>query len=188
MLYLVRHGRTDANASGRLQGRLDLPLDSEGLAQAQALVGVVPTPDVLVCSSLERARQTASVFGVEPTIDDRWIEMAYGDYEGVRMDDIPADEWRRWSSDSHFAPSGGETLAQVGARVFAACEALQETFRDRTVVVVSHATPIKLAMAWALNAPIEINWRTFIDQASITTVKMRNERPVLTSFNVVPAR
>ena len=188
VLYLVRHGRTEANAGGRLQGRLDLPLDDVGEAQAAALPAVVPAPHVVVCSSLLRARQTASVFGVEPVIDDRWIEMAYGEYEGLRMDDIPSQEWRRWSSDQHFAPAGGESLADVGRRVFEACEGLQEQFRDRDVVVVSHATPIKLAMAWALGASIDITWRTFIDQASVTTVKMRNERPVLTGFNMVPPR
>lgn len=188
MLYLVRHGRTEANAGGRLQGRLDLPLDAEGRAQVEAVGRTIGTPDVVVCSSLLRARETAAVFGIEPIVDDRWIEMAYGDFEGLRMDDIPPEQWRQWSTDHDFAPAGGESLRSVAQRVFEACEELQDTFGDRTVVVVSHATPIKLAMAWALSAPIDINWRTFIDQASITTVKMRNDRPVLTGFNLVPAR
>ena len=51
VLYLVRHGRTEANAGGRLQGRLDLPLDDVGEAQAAALPAVVPAPQMVVCST-----------------------------------------------------------------------------------------------------------------------------------------
>ncbi|MFZ9483006.1 MAG: histidine phosphatase family protein, partial [Ilumatobacteraceae bacterium] len=75
-LYVIRHGRTEANAAGLLQGRLDPPLDDVGRAQAASLVGALPPLDRLVCSPLRRARETASVFGMEPQIDERWIEVA----------------------------------------------------------------------------------------------------------------
>ena len=84
MLSIVRHARTEANAGGRLQGTLDLPLDEVGLAQAAALPSLVGDIDRLICSPLLRARQTASVFGMEPDIDDRWREVNYGPLEGHR--------------------------------------------------------------------------------------------------------
>ncbi|MEI8241081.1 MAG: histidine phosphatase family protein [Actinomycetota bacterium] len=188
MLYLVRHGRTEANAGGRLQGRIDLPIDEVGRAQAQALVNVVPEPDVLVCSPLLRARQTAEVFGKAPVIDDRWIELSYGDYEGVPIGDVPPDVWNRWVNDLSFTPPGGESIHTLSERVVGACEALLEQARHQTVVVVSHATPIKVAMGWALGVDASVTWRSFIDQASVTTVAIRDRGPVLTAFNIVPPR
>jgi probable phosphoglycerate mutase len=186
VLYLVRHGRTEANAGGRLQGRIDLPIDEVGRAQAAALTSVVPEPDVLICSPLLRTRQTAEVFGMVPVIDDRWIELSYGDYEGVPLTSLGADVWNRWMSDLSFTPPGGESVNTLGARVIAACEELVEQARHQTVVVVSHATPIKVAMGWALGTDASVTWRSFISQASVTTVEMRERGPVLTAFNIVP--
>jgi probable phosphoglycerate mutase len=188
VLYLVRHGRTEANAGGRLQGRIDLPIDEVGRAQAAALTQVVPEPDVLICSPLLRTRQTAEVFGKSPVIDDRWIELAYGEFEGMPLRDVDREVWARWTSDLTYAPPGGESIGTLGERVVAACEELVETARDRTVVVVSHATPIKVAMGWALGTDAGVAWRSFIDQASVTKIEMRERGPVLTAFNIVPPR
>src|SRR3954451_21003920 len=85
VLILVRHGRTAANASGLLQGRLDLPLDGVGRAQVAAMAERVGRPARVVSSPLLRARQTAEAFGVPYEVDDRWEELYYGDYEGVSM-------------------------------------------------------------------------------------------------------
>ena len=186
MLYLVRHGRTEANASGRLQGRIDLPIDDVGEAQAAALGRAVTDVDVLICSPLLRTRQTAAVFGKQPTIDDRWIEMSYGQFEGVALTDIPRDTWAQWVSDLDYCPPGGESVRTLGTRVYAACEELVEVARTRNVVVVTHATPIKAAMAWALGVDVDITWRSHIDQASITKIIMRDRGPTLNAFNIVP--
>lgn len=186
MLYLVRHGRTEANAGLRLQGRLDLPLDDVGRRQAAALGTAIPSIDRLICSPLLRARQTAEVFGMEPEIDDRWLEMDYGVMDGVRMAEVAAEMWDRWTSDADFAPEGGESLHELAARVWAACDDLLADARTRHVVVVTHATPIKAGMAWALGAEASLTWRAFVDQASITRIMVRERGPVLAAFNVVP--
>jgi probable phosphoglycerate mutase len=188
VLYLIRHGRTTANAESRLQGRTDLPLDEVGHTQVAALLAAVPAPDVVICSPLQRARQTAAVFGVEPTIDHRWLELAYGEFEGVRLSEMDPEVWTAWMSDIDFAPTGGESIRDLGVRVFEACNELLDLARDSNVVVVSHATPIKVAMAWALGVDVSITWRSFIDQASISTVTVRGSRPLLTAFNIVPPR
>ena len=93
VLYLVRHGRTEANAGGRLQGRIDLPIDDVGRAQAAAITSVVSQVDRVVCSPSLRARQTAEVFGIEPEIDERWLEMDYGEFDGVPMRDVSLMTW-----------------------------------------------------------------------------------------------
>ena len=188
MLYLVRHGRTEANANGRLQGRIDFPIDEVGRAQAAAVTSVVPTVTRVICSPSLRARQTAEVFGVEPELDDRWLEMDYGDFDGVPMADVPRDMWAEWITNPNFRPPGGESLQEMGDRVFAACDDLLEAARATDIVVVSHATPIKAAMAWALGVDVTITWRSQIDQASVTKILVRDRGPALHAFNIVPSR
>lgn len=189
MLHLVRHARTAANAGGRLQGRIDLPIDDVGRQQAAALTRLVPRADRLITSPALRARQTAAVFevdGVVAEVDGQWHEMDYGSFDGMAMSDIPRDVWSRWISDADFTPDGGESLRQLATRIDAACAALIEEARDREVVVVTHATPVKAAMAWALGVDVSITWRSFVDQASVTRVAVRDRGPALTGFNLLP--
>ena len=186
MLILVRHGRTALNATGRLQGRLDEPLDDLGHLQAKAVAERVGPVDDLVASPLIRAQQTADAFGVPYLVDDRWIELSYGEYEGMPVGEVPSEVWRRWREDPDFEPSGGESLATLDARVRAACEDLVERARDRVVAVVSHVSPIKSAVAWSLGAGIEISWRTHLSHASICRVDVRRSGPILLTFNETP--
>ena len=186
VLHLVRHGRTATNAAHRLQGRIDPPIDEIGREQAARLTSLVPHVDRLIVSPSLRARQTAEVFGVEPELDERWLEMDFGCYDGVAIADVPADVWAGWINDVDFAPEGGEPLRAVAARVWAACADLVDDARTREVVVVSHATPVKVAMAWALGADVSITWRSHVDQASVTRVLMRDRGPTLSAFNLVP--
>ncbi len=185
MLLLVRHGRTAANAARRLLGRLDVPLDELGQRQAEALgkVDSLRSASRVVCSPLERTRQTAAALGPPVTVDERWIEMDYGIYDGMALDAVPADAWRRWRSDLCWEPEGGESFAQVGARVRAACDDLAEEAASSDVVVVSHVSPIKLAVAWALSAPDETMWHLFLDTASLSRVSTATTGPSLSSFN-----
>lgn len=186
VLSIVRHARTEANAGGRLQGTLDLPLDEVGLAQAAALPGIVRDIDRVVCSPLLRARQTASVFGIEPTVDERLREVDYGPFEGKRIVDLPQEMWRRWITDLDYAPDGGESLRAMSDRVVEVLEELCAEAEERHVVVVTHATPVKAAMAWALGVDVGIAARSWVDQASVTRILVRAGRPVLSAFNIAP--
>ena len=80
-------------------------------------------------------------------------------------------------------PEGGESLAALDARVRAACADIAERAGDRTVAVVSHVSPIKAAVAWALGAGIEIAWRSHLSHASICRIDIRRTGPVLHTFN-----
>jgi broad specificity phosphatase PhoE len=186
VLSIVRHARTEANAGGRLQGRLDLPLDDVGRAQAALLPQLVQDIDRVICSPLLRARQTAEVFGIEPTFDDRWLEVAYGPFEGHRIADLPQDMWQRWVHDIDYAPDGAESLRAMETRVAGALEELRSEAQDRHVVVVTHATPVKAAMAWALGVDVRIAARSWVDQASVTRIVVRDGRVALGAFNLLP--
>ena len=183
VLILVRHGRTAANAQGLLQGRLDVELDEIGNAQARALADAVGPVDRVIASPLIRTRQTAAAFGVPVETDERWIELDYGELEGTPVASVALEVWERWRTDINFVPAGGESLAMLGARVHEACAELIEQVRTLNVVVVSHVSPIKSAILWALGAPEALTWRTHLDQASISRVGPGVRGPVVRSFN-----
>jgi broad specificity phosphatase PhoE len=192
-IIIVRHGRTEFNATGRLQGRTDNPLDEVGLAQAEA-VATYLAPELLsdtlfVCSPLLRARQTATAIaegvGASLEIDERWIELDYGAYEGLRQSEVPSNVWREWRSDSNFAAPQGESLNQVQQRVTDACAELAQRLEGRTAVVVSHVSPIKSAVAWALGVDVSVGWKTQLVTASITRLAISANGAALTSFNEV---
>ncbi len=183
MLILVRHGRTEANAAGLLLGRADPPLDDTGRAQVAQLAAAVPNVTRVVCSPLARARATAEVFGVPVTVDDRWIELDYGSWDGMRAVDIPRDHWLTWRGDPNFRPAGGESLRELGRRVRRACGALAEEAAEHDVVVVSHVSPIKAAVAWALETGDDVAWRLFLSPASITRIATAGGGRSLHTFN-----
>ena len=183
MLYLVRHGRTAANASGLLQGRLDPPLDEIGRKQAVAIAALVGPVDLVIASSLVRARETAECFGLPVEVDDRWIELAYGEYEGAPAAEVPNEVWQAWRTDAKFATEGGECFGALDDRVRSACDELAERIAREDVVVVSHVSPIKAAVAWALNTSLEIMFHCHLSHASVCRVGMGKFGPILHTFN-----
>lgn len=192
MLVLVRHGEATANAQGLLLGRSDVPLTDKGRLQAAALRAHLGPVVRLVSSPLRRAVDTARALGAgAPVLDDRWIELDYGEHEGAAVLDAP-ELWQHWRADPSYRPPGGESLDDVGARVRAACEELFSSngagARDDAgdVVVVSHVSPIKAAVAWALGAGADAAWRMHLSTGSITRIGWGSHEPVLHAYNVVP--
>jgi broad specificity phosphatase PhoE len=194
MLILVRHGESSANAQALLVGRTDVELTDKGWAQAVSVRQLLSGPvRSLRSSPLRRAVDTAAALdlGLPAEIDARWIEVDYGEYDCQPLRDVPADVWLEWRRNPHFCPPGGETLAAVDARVGAACDELfaqdgvGARATDGDVVIVSHVTPIKAAVAWALGVGGEIAWRLHLQTASVTRIGWGNDVPVLHGFNQV---
>jgi broad specificity phosphatase PhoE len=186
VLILVRHGRTAANAAGLLQGRLNQDLDELGVRQAKAVAELVRSRDdvdAVISSPLKRARQTAAAFELPVEVDDRWVELSYGVYEGVPHADVPSEVWQRWRTDYAYVPDGGESLAALDHRVRGACEDLVERASRTNIVVVSHVSPMKSAVAWALDVDIGISWNCHLDHASVCRIVIRGRRPLLKTFN-----
>lgn len=183
MLILVRHGQTAANAAGLFLGRADPPLTALGRRQAEALAAALPSTGRIISSPLTRARDTAAAFGVPVEVDERWIEMDYGDLDEQPIASLRAAVWQRWRGDVDHAPDGGESTAAVGRRVREACDELAPDAAGMDVVVVSHVSPIKAAVAWALGVGDEIAWRMFVDDAAVCRIAIAPDGPVLRSFN-----
>ena len=182
-LYLLRHGQTAVNAQGRMQGRIDEPLDRVGREQVARAAAVIGTPDLLISSPLLRARQTAEAFGIQYEVDRRWTEMDYGTLDGERLAEIDLEVWDNWRADPEFRPSGGETLPELDRRVAEACQALALRLTEGRIVVTTHVTPIKSAVAWALGASSSLHWRIRLDQATLTRIEFAPNGPFLVSFN-----
>lgn len=193
MLILVRHGESTGNAAGLLAGRVEVPLTERGREQARLLGASLHGVARVIASPLGRALATAEALGLglPVEIDDRWVEVDYGEYDGRPLGDVPAATWAEWRADPHFRPPGGETLAEVGARVREACEELfavdgAGARSEGDVVVVSHVSPIKAATCWALGLPDEGAWRLYLATASVTRIAHGPGGIVLHAFNDIP--
>ena len=121
MLYVVRHGETEWNAVNKVLGRTDIPLDSNGIKQAQepALVLKDKKIEVFLSSPLSRARQTADIIsneiGIPYRIDDRLIEQDFGMFEGI---DRFAEEYQNAKRKFFARYPGGESFFDMAARIF----------------------------------------------------------------------
>lgn len=190
MIVLARHGRTASNAAGLLLGRADPDLDDLGRDQARRVgeaISASGAVDLVVTSPLARTRQTAAAVaaatGAAVEVDDRLVELDYGEWDERPMSEVARAEWERWRSDADFAPPGGESLREVGRRVSAAMDDLSAVAHEATVVVVSHVSPIKAAVAWALGGDDAMAWRMFVAPASLTRIAVSAAGPSLHTFN-----
>ena len=183
MILFVRHGETAPNRKGLLLGRSDPPLTDRGREQADELAQRLAAlePRAVLSSPLGRAQATAAPIaaaaGHAVEVDDRLVEIDYGEWDGQPLADLTAEVVSRWRADADFAPPGGESLRMVGGRVAGFCE--ERLGRD-VVVAVSHVSPIKAAVTWALGVGDELAWRMRLDVASITRIA---PGPVLLAFN-----
>jgi broad specificity phosphatase PhoE len=187
VILFVRHGQTAPNRDGLVLGRAaDPELTEEGRGQAERLAAVLveEAPVALYTSPLLRARETADAIaaasGLVAQPDQRLEEIDWGDWEGRPLSGLGKAEVARWREDSG-TPPGGESLRSVGERMAEFClEALE---RGGPVIAVSHVSPIKAAVTWALGVEDSAAWRMHLGLASITRVDRRGAGPLLVSFN-----
>jgi probable phosphoglycerate mutase len=177
--HLLRHGRTEHTPERRFSGSSDLPLSELGRADAAAAAAHLAGRgiDVVVASPLQRTRQTAEaaaeVLGVPVEFDGDLRELDFGAWEGLTAAEAQQKSplaFRRWSGAVDVRPPGGESVADVSTRVARARTRLLERHAGKTVLVVSHVTPIKLLLAAGLGVGDEVVHRVFLEAASLSTV------------------
>lgn len=164
---MIRHGLTAWNLDGRIQGGTDIPLCEEGRAQVAAWRlpdGFAATGACLTSPKL-RARQTAEILGfVDPSEDARLGEMAWGSYEGRRLDELrqrlgPAFTDAE-SLGLDFRPPGGESPREVAARLGSLVADLAADGRDR--VVIAHKGILRAALVlstgWDMLGPPPVRY------------------------------
>ena len=185
-VLLLRHGQSPLSVERRYSGRGNPELTREGLEQAAAAATALAARHVatnghiraVISSPLLRARQTAEpvagVLGLRVDVDDRLTETDFGAWEGLTFAEASArnpEVHRAWLGDSAVSPPHGESFDVVAGRVNVALDDLLRRHPGRTVVVVSHVTPIKLILRRALDAGPSMLYRLHLDLACLSVVE-----------------
>jgi ribonuclease H / adenosylcobalamin/alpha-ribazole phosphatase len=183
-LVLLRHGVTAHTSGKRFSGGLggDNPgLSDEGRTQVRAaaawLLDLKDKIDAVVCSPVRRTRESAEIVAAELGLpleeEPGFAEMEFGAWDGLTFVEVAEqhkDALDSWLGDLDAAPPGGESFRTVEMRVMAGLGRLLEQHAGRTVVVVSHVTPIKTLVAAALKAPLDSVFRMELSPSSVTVV------------------
>ncbi|ALU93531.1 ribonuclease [Streptomyces globisporus C-1027] len=182
-LVLLRHGETALTPEKRFSGSggTDPELSAVGRGQAERAAGhfaALGTVQEIVSSPLRRCRETAAAvaarLGLDVRIDESLRETDFGAWEGLTFGEVReryGDDLTAWLASPDTAPTGGgESFTQVAERVAAARDRLVARYAGRTVLLVTHVTPIKTFVRLALGAPPEALFRMELSAASISTV------------------
>ncbi|WP_017973931.1 bifunctional RNase H/acid phosphatase [Actinopolyspora halophila] len=186
-LLLLRHGQSALSVDKRYSGRGDVALTELGQQQAHAaakrLVSMegVTSPDgpaVVLSSPLARARGTAEAVvaatGGELVVHEGLVETDFGSWEGLTFTEASEQHpklHRSWLGDPSVEPPEGESLNAVFERVRRALDGLLRDYAGRTVVLVTHVTPIKAVLRTALAAGPELFYRLHLDLASLSVAE-----------------
>ncbi|MFJ2180937.1 bifunctional RNase H/acid phosphatase [Streptomyces anulatus] len=182
-LVLLRHGETALTPEKRFSGSggTDPELSATGRGQAERAAehfAALGTVQEIVSSPLRRCRETAAAvagrLGLDVRIDEGLRETDFGAWEGLTFGEVReryADDLTAWLASPDTAPTGGgESFAEVAERVAAARDRIVARYAGRTVLLVTHVTPIKTLVRLALGAPPEALFRMELSAASISTV------------------
>ena len=194
MIILIRHGQTTSNAARLLVGQSDPALTELGERQARALRPYLESVVEVWTSPLQRARATAALAMPDQSakIMEPFIEVDYGSLDGQPLNLVSEEQWRAFEHDHNTAFGDGESLASVDQRVHLTLNALladqSSLMHDATshLAIVSHMSPIKSAMTWALGVSGSVAWRMNLSNGSMTTIGSRMWTPSLLNYNVVP--
>jgi broad specificity phosphatase PhoE len=183
-IVLIRHGQTTWSAAGRHTSTTDLPLTDVGEKQAASLRSALAGhPFALVLSSPRtRAVTTAALAGLTVTAtDDDLAEWNYGEYEGITTTDIHErnPDWDMWRDGC----PGGESPAQVGARLDRVLDRARAALPDGDVALVAHGHSLRVATARWLGLPPADGALFLLDTATLSTLGFEHGREVLTGWN-----
>ena len=191
-IIFIRHGLTDWNAEQRWQGHLDIPLNEQGIAQAQALAQrLTGWPiEALYCSDLARAAQTAAILGntlgLRPILKQAWRERNVGDFQGLTRDNIKTQFPQIFHDMSRgiINPPGGENNYELYQRAGTAFEDLVANHPGEMIAVVTHGAILHITLLYVLGLPLEDYRRLSLSgNTGISIVEARNGQHRLTRLN-----
>lgn len=177
-LLLLRHGQTPMSVDRRYSGRGNPDLTELGRRQADSaatVLGARTDIDAIVASPLARAQQTAAAtadrLGLPVTTVDGLIETDFGDWEGLTFTEAMErhpEVHKAWRGDTSVAPPNGESFDAVRSRIEATRDRLLAEYAGKTVLVVTHVTPIKMLLQLALDVGPSLLYRLHLDLASLS--------------------
>lgn len=181
LIFLVRHGLTDWNASRRFQGTCDIPLNADGLAQAEVVARRCAALHVerIYHSPLARAAQTAQIIGQmagAPCIPhDGMREVCLGAFQGLTLEQarerLPQECAAYFADQTHVAPPGGESMLELQTRAVAALDAIERDAQGcGRIAVVSHGALLKTLLCAVAGMPLTCFGRIDVSNCSISVV------------------
>lgn len=185
-LLLIRHGESEANRNGTIAGQLDADLLEKGLQQAKITAQYIVENykvDAVYASDLQRAYKTgkavADLLSLPTIPDSRLREVMAGQWAGMKFGDILEqfhDDYTHWLSDiGNSRCTGGESVKELGERVVESVTEIAKKHDGETVVVATHATPIRvlqcLIEAGTLDEMKNIPW---VSNCSVTELLYEN--------------
>lgn len=179
-VFFVRHGITNYNTRGRIQGHTDVPLNAAGREQAERVARRLANAGIsrIIASDLARTRATAEavrrVTGVPCRFEPALRERDLGRWAGLSRAEVAAafpGEAAGGSMSVWSAPPRGEAYAEMALRVARALAALVETHPGERLAVVSHGGPIRVALVCALGMPLGARGRLALDNCSISVIR-----------------
>jgi probable phosphomutase (TIGR03848 family) len=191
-LLLVRHGNTSTTGKllpGRAPG---LHLAESGVRQAERAgerIAELKRVDAIYTSPLERARETAAPIakatGVKPKVERGLLECDFGDWTGAELPKLmKLPEWRTVQrAPSTFRFPNGESFTEMQVRIVSTLDRLRARHHGGTIVCVSHADPIKAAMAHALGTHLDLFQRIIISTCSISAIGFAGDGPMALTVN-----
>lgn len=191
-ILLVRHGQTPTTGKllpGRAAG---LHLAEQGREQAEraaARIAELTNVAAVYCSPLERARETAApigkALGIKPVAAKGLLEADFGEWTGAELKALfKLPEWRTvQKAPSTFRFPGGESFTEMQLRIVNELDRLRVAHPNRTIVCVSHADPIKAAMAHALGTHLDLFQRIVISTCSISAIAWSIDGPIALTVN-----
>lgn len=191
-VLLVRHGTTPTTGQS-LPGRAPgLHLADEGVRQAERAgerLAELTRVDALYCSPLERTRETAApigkALGLKPKVARGLLECDFGDWTGAKLKDLfKLPEWRTvQKAPSTFRFPNGESFTEMQVRIVSTLDQLRAQHPGGTIVCVSHADPIKAAVAHAMGTHLDLFQRIVISPCSISAFAWTTDGPIALTVN-----
>ena len=181
MLYIIRHGRTEWNKIHKLQGRTDIPLNEEGISQAEEAAEKYKDVhfDIAFCSPLIRARQTADILlkgrNIRIEYDDRLREMSFGIYEGIEncfdIPDCPVNVLFKDPANYKGVPDG-ETLEDLFKRTGEFLdEKIEPLLKEKKdILIVGHGAMNSSIICQRRNTPVAHFWDERIDNCRLIEI------------------
>jgi len=193
VVVLARHGETLWNEMKRIQGRTNVALSDTGRKQAEALsAALAPIPLASIyCSPLIRARETAEVLGVPheitPTIDEGFLEVNFGDWEGKTHSELREkfpDYYERWLIDpGQVHVPRAELLSDVQSRVMGSFQRVTDENDGKVVAVVGHGGVNRALLLSLLQANSAGFWRLRQDVACLNLIELSDGMPKICLLN-----
>ncbi len=166
-ILVIRHGQTDWNALGKLQGKTDIQLNDIGRQQAKETIKLIKDEniDVIITSPLKRAKETAEIINknFEVTIieDNRLIERGFGKNEGLTKDDriklkeIHPEVNDVWNYNKNIDFNGIETMHDFCDRIYKFLDEIIEKYKDKNILIVTHGGVSVPMKCYFMNYPLK---------------------------------